>query len=133
MNRPAVLLIYDRTTLRRIWMISQEAFCSNRSSLVIFCAHFPGGNDGIPMAISQTHLYRAGSKPTIPEASGQRPQKSQRYRIYPHINGIADQSELRITACAEYPGDQGCVYRRTHNIIGIDKQHVLQIMHCPVT
>lgn len=31
--------------------------------------------------------------------------KSQRYRIYPHINGIADQSELRITACAEYPAD----------------------------
>lgn len=88
MNRPAVLLIYDRTTLRRIWMISQEAFCSNRSSLVIFCAHFPGGNDGIPMAISQTHLYRAGSRPTIPKLQD-KGRKNPRGTAYTHISMVS--------------------------------------------
>ena len=55
--------------------------------------------------------------------------KSERYRITPHIDRIADQSELRISAGTEYSGDQRRIHGSAHNIISINEQHIFQIMH----
>ena len=55
--------------------------------------------------------------------------KSKRHRVAPHINRIADQSELCVTSGTEYSGNQRRIDGRPHNIIGIDQQHIFQIMH----
>ena len=55
--------------------------------------------------------------------------KSQRNRITPHVYGVADQSETAVTAGPEYAGNQGRIDGSTHNIVGVDKKHILQIVH----
>lgn len=49
--------------------------------------------------------------------------------VAPHINCIADHTETAVTARAEDTGDQGRVDSSSHNIIGIDQQHIFQIVH----
>lgn len=127
MNRPAVLLIYDRTTLRRIWMISQ-AFCSNRSSLV-FCAHLAVMME-YPWPFHKLICTEQEVNPQYRKLQD-KGRKNPRNTAY-HINGIADQSNFVSPPARNTPAIRA-VFCRTHNIIGIDKQHVLQIMHCPVT
>ena len=51
--------------------------------------------------------------------------KSQGHRIAPHIYRVTDQPETAVAACPEYTGNQSRVDGSTHNIVGIDEEHVL--------
>ena len=49
--------------------------------------------------------------------------------ITPHVDSIADESEPAVPSGAENTGYQGGVDGSAHDVIGVDEQHVLQIMH----
>ena len=59
-----------------------------------------------------------------------RGKKAKRHRINPHINRVTDQTKFRVTACTEDSGNQRSIYGRSHDVIGIDQQHIFEIMHC---
>ena len=49
--------------------------------------------------------------------------------ITPHIDGIAEKAEPAVPSRPENAGYQGGVDGGAHDIIGIDEQHIFQIMH----
>lgn len=56
-------------------------------------------------------------------------EKSKWHRIAPHVDHVADQTETAVTTCAEYPCDQRRVDGGAHDVVGVDKQHIFQVMH----
>ena len=56
-------------------------------------------------------------------------EKAKGYGVYPHIYSVTDQTELGIPSGPEHTGNQRSVNCRTHNVVGVDKKHIFQIMH----
>ena len=56
-------------------------------------------------------------------------QKSQRHCVSPHVDGIAEEAEAAVPSGPEDAGDQHGIDGDSHDIIGIDQEHVFQVMH----
>ena len=54
--------------------------------------------------------------------------KAKRNCIDPHGDGVADKAEAAVAACTKDTGNQSCVDSSTHDVIGVDQQHIFHIM-----
>ena len=55
--------------------------------------------------------------------------KTKRYGITPHIDGVADKAEPTVSARPENTRNQRRIDGCSHDVIGIDEQHIFQIVH----
>ena len=56
-------------------------------------------------------------------------EKTERHRIAPHINHVANQTETAVAAGTEYARNQRGVDGGSHDVVGVDEQHIFQVVH----